>query len=140
MPGISKESRILIVDDSVIMRSMIRNILSDMGHINVDEAENGRVAYEKILEGKEKKNPFRIVFLDWAMPEMNGLMLLEKCRADPEMAPMAIVIVTAVTEQINMVEAISKGATAYVTKPFAPEKVSEALKFVSSWAEKLERS
>jgi len=138
--AILKESRILIVDDSVIMRSMIRNILSDLGHTNLEEAENGRIAYEKILEAKQKNTPFHIIFLDWSMPEMNGLLLLEKCRADPDMSSVAIVIVTAVTEQINMVEAIAKGATAYVTKPFAPEKVSGTLKFISSWAEKLEHS
>ncbi len=137
MPAIVKDSRILLVDDSVIMRGMIRGILADFGYKNIDEAENGIVALEKIQKAKERNNLFRVIFLDWAMPEMNGLSFLEKCRADSEMSGVAIIMLTAVSERSDMVMAIKKGATGYITKPFEPNKVSEALTQASAWAEKI---
>lgn len=137
MPAKFKDGRILIIDDSIIMRGMIRNILAELGYTNLEEAENGVVALGKIKAAKEQKDMFRIIFLDWAMPEMNGLCFLENCRADPEMKDVAIIMVTAVSENRDKIMAITKGATAYIAKPFEPKKVAEALDQASAWVEKI---
>ncbi|MDD4616075.1 MAG: response regulator [Alphaproteobacteria bacterium] len=135
MPSIVKDSRILIVDDSLIIRAMMRNLLSEMGYSSFEEAENGLVAWEKLQKAKSENMLFRIMILDWSMPGMNGLALLEKCREDRGLDSMAIVMLTAISEISDMMLAIKKGATAYVTKPFEPQKVAEAIKQISAWAE-----
>lgn len=136
MPAILKESRFLIIDDSIIMRNMLRGVMSSFGYDNLEEAENGRVALDKMQKARTAGIPFDVLFLDWAMPEMDGLSFLKICRENPETKNLPIVMITAVSEQSHMIEAIKHGATAYITKPFAPEKVFEAIKYASTWAEK----
>lgn len=135
VPAILKKSPILVVDDSLIMRQMIKSILSGLGYTRVEEASNGVAAVEKVEEAKNAGDCVRAIFLDWAMPEMDGLTFLRICRSDAEMAHVPIIMVTAISEQSSMVEALKEGATAYITKPFVPEKVAETLKLASTWAE-----
>lgn len=136
MPAIDKESRFLIVDDSIIMRNMLRSVMSSFGYDALEEAENGKVALDKMQKAQNAGAPIDVVFLDWAMPEMDGLAFLKICREKTETKNIPIVMITAVSEQSHMIEAIKNGATAYITKPFAPEKVFEAIKYASAWAEK----
>ncbi len=137
MSAITKQSRTLIVDDSPLTREMVRNALTRIGYTNLDEASNGRIALDIIYEAMQKKeDPFRLVFLDWSMPEMDGLTFLKTCRAEPEMNDLAIIVLTASAEQANMVKAFQNGATAFITKPFISENISKTMEQVLSWAEK----
>ncbi len=136
MTAISKESRILLIDDSIMMRQMVRNILAGLGYKNAKEAPNGIIGLERIREAKEQNDPFRLIFLDWNMPEMDGLTFLKICRADPDMQDVPIVMLTAVSEQNNVIEALKSGVSGYITKPFSHENVAETMKQVSLWAEK----
>ena len=136
MTAITNDSRTLIVDDSTLTREMVRNSLSRIGYKNVEEASNGRAALEKIQEAKERKEAFRLIFLDWSMPEMDGLSFLKACRTDPEMADVAIIVLTASVEQNNMINAFEYGATAFITKPFISENIAKTMEQVLVWAEK----
>jgi len=137
MGTITKTSRTLIVDDSPLTREMVRNALSRIGYTNLDEAGNGRIALDKIRDAKEKnEEPFCLVFLDWSMPEMDGLTFLKTCRADPELSDLPIIILTASAEQANMVNAFQNGATAFITKPFISENIAKTMEQVLAWAEK----
>ena len=134
MTAISTESPTLVIDDSQLMRLSIRNFLSEQGYTNIEEASNGLIALEKIKEARERSAPIRLIFLDWAMPGMDGLTFLKKCRADRKMDDTAIIMVTSVSEQGQTINAFEEGATAYITKPFGQENITKTMERVLSWA------
>ncbi|KKL90408.1 hypothetical protein LCGC14_1905010 [marine sediment metagenome] len=117
-PGI----RILIVDDFSTMRRIIRNILKQLGFENVEEAENGADAYEK-LDGDK----YDFVITDWNMPVMDGIGLLKKIRTDPAMKTLPVLMVTAEAEKDKVVAAIQAGVNNYIVKPFTAEVLQEKM-------------
>ena len=104
---------ILVVDDSRIMRNIIKNIFTDLKiHCQYLEAGNGVEAF-KLLEA----NKVNLVFLDWNMPEMDGLEFLKKVRAMPDYKTLPIIMITSEAAKYNIVGAIKAGATDYIVKP-----------------------
>ena len=138
MPVLSKESPILLVDDSVMMRQVLQNILSGLGYTTIDTAPNAAAAHDKIRDAKKHGKDFRILMLDWCMPGMDGLSFLKECRNDPTMADVAIIMVTSVSDQSSILSALENGATAYITKPFVPESVAEMIERVTEWSKEEE--
>ena len=118
---------VLVVDDSRIMRNIVKNIFSEL-KINSHflEAENGKKAYQ-LLE----TNKVHIIFLDWNMPEMDGMEFLKKVRSMPDYKELPIIMVTSEAAKYNVVEALQNGATDYIVKPINEktfkEKVSEVI-------------
>ena len=104
---------VLVVDDSRIMRNIVKNTFTDL-KIPCDflEAENGAKAYH-LLE----TNKVSIIFLDWNMPEMDGMQFLKKVRAMPNYKDLPIIMVTSEAAKYNVVEALLSGATDYIIKP-----------------------
>lgn len=119
--------KILIVDDFEMVRTMLRNGLKDLGYTNYSESENGKDAWHKLEEAHHSNQPFQMIFCDWNMPEMSGLELLEKCRADEKYKNVPFIMVTAEAEQDYIVSALRSGATDYVIKPFSPEMLEKKL-------------
>jgi len=118
---------ILVVDDSRIMRNIVKNTFSEMKiPFEYLEAENGKMAFQ-LLE----TNKVSIIFLDWNMPEMDGMDFLRKVRAMPDYKELPIVMVTSEAGKFSVIEALQNGATDYVVKPIREkifmEKVSEIL-------------
>ena len=112
--------RILIVDDSFYMRTMLKNMLTDAGYDVVGEAPNGQTA----LELAKTTNP-DLITLDVILPDNTGLDVLKGIKADqPEMK---VIIVSAVGQEIIMNEAMEYGALSYIVKPFSEEKVLEVV-------------
>ena len=122
--------RVLIIDDFEMVRMMLKNSLSEMGLKNYEESENGVEAWKKLEESRLAGNPFNFVFCDWNMPEMNGLEFLIKCRSSEYYKTMPIIMVTAESEQTQIVEALKKGATDYIIKPISPEMLEKKVKKV----------
>lgn len=85
-----KELKFLVVDDFSTMRRIVRNLLKELGFNNVEEAEDGVDALNKLQAGG-----FGFVISDWNMPNMDGLELLKTIRADAGMASMPVLMVTA---------------------------------------------
>ena len=118
---------ILVVDDSRIMRNIVKNTFADMKiPFQYLEAENGARAYH-LLEANEVS----VVFLDWNMPEMDGMGFLKKVRAMPKYKELPIVMVTSEAGKFSVIEALQHGATDYIVKPIRDkvfmEKVTEIL-------------
>ena len=104
---------ILVVDDSRIMRNVVKNIFTDMKiPCQYLEAENGKKAFD-LLE----TNKVNLVFLDWNMPEMDGMSFLTKVRVMPDYKDLPIFMVTSEAAKYNVVEALENGATDYIVKP-----------------------
>jgi len=108
--------KILTVDDSVTMRRIIKNSLKAIGYEDVVEAENGQVGLEKV-----QKEGIEFVITDWSMPVMTGLELVKAIRANPSTKALPIIMVTAVGQKEDIVQAVSAGVNGYVVKPFEPE-------------------
>jgi len=113
--------RILIVDDFVMIRSLLKTSLANLGLRNVYEARDGFEAHDKIVTAFKDKNPYHIVFLDWNMPNMNGLELLQKCRAQSEFNSLDFIMMSAEQEAKKVLQALDAGATDFIIKPFTSE-------------------
>lgn len=112
---------ILIVDDAAFMRVMLKRILEAAGFEIVGEAVNGREAVQLY----EELNP-DLVTLDLVMPEMGGMEALQAIRGRDHKAK--VVIVSAVDQRENLLEAIRSGATEYIVKPFDESRVMKAVR------------
>jgi two-component system chemotaxis response regulator CheY len=118
----------LVVDDSRAVRMILTRNLREFGY-EAGEARDGREALE-ILE--KDPNQFRLVLVDWNMPVMNGLELVEALRARPEFSSLLIVMVTTGTELGHIVTALDAGANEYVMKPFTREILLSKLEIVGA--------
>ena len=112
--------RILIVDDSFYMRTMLKNMLTDAGYEVVGEAPNGQTALELAKETKPD-----LITLDVILPDNTGLDVLKGIKADQP--DMKVIIVSAVGQEVIVNEALEYGALSYIVKPFSEEKVLEVV-------------
>lgn len=116
----------LVVDDSSTMRRIIKNTLSRLGHDDVLEAEHGLEAWEIL----EKDDTIKVLITDWNMPEMNGLDLVKKVRADKKFEDMPIIMVTTEGGKAEVITALKAGVNNYIVKPFTPQVLKEKLEDV----------
>ena len=114
---------VLVVDDSRIMRNIVKNTFATMKiPCQFLEAENGKTAYQ-VLE----TNHIDLVLLDWNMPEMDGMEFLKKIRSMPNYKTLPIIMVTSESAKYNVVEALQNGATDYIIKPIREKVFMEKL-------------
>jgi two-component system chemotaxis response regulator CheY len=123
--------KFLVVDDFSTMRRIVRNLLKELGFLNVDEAEDGVVALSKLTS-----EHFDFIVTDWNMPNMDGLTLLQNVRADPQLKHLPVLMITAEAKKENIVAAAQAGASGYIVKPFTAGTMGEKLNKI---LEKLER-
>ena len=114
--------KFLVVDDFSTMRRIVRNLLKELGYSNVDEAEDGVIGLAKL-----KSEHFDFVVSDWNMPNMDGLTMLQNIRADPNLAKLPVLMVTAEAKKENIIAAAQAGANGYVVKPFTAATLDEKL-------------
>ncbi|MCK8067269.1 chemotaxis response regulator CheY [Cobetia sp. 1CM21F] len=117
-----KNLRILVVDDFPTMRRIVRNLLKELGFINVEEAEDGQQALEFLNQGS-----FELVISDWNMPNLDGLEMLRRVRANPATTTLPVLMVTAEAKKENIIAAAQAGASGYVVKPFTAAVLEEKL-------------
>lgn len=111
--------KVMIVDDSSIIRKLIQNYLNEFNIEIVGEASDGKTAVKLFQELKPD-----VVTMDIVMPEMDGISVIEEIRKIDD--SVKIMVVTALSDKITGIEAIKKGAKSYVVKPFSPEKLQNA--------------
>ena len=114
--------RFLVVDDFSTMRRIVRNLLKERGYANVDEAEDGAVALQKLNAA-----PFDFVVTDWNMPNMDGLTLLQTIRRTPQFKHLPVLMITAEAKKENIIAAAQSGASGYIVKPFTAATLAEKL-------------
>jgi two-component system chemotaxis response regulator CheY len=113
-------ARVLIVDDALFMRTMIRKALTNAGHEVVAEGDTGKVV--TWLYGKHLPD---LVLMDITMPDMDGLAALEALMAEHPEAK--VIMCTALGQQSKVREALTLGARDYIVKPFVATKLQEAV-------------
>jgi two-component system, chemotaxis family, chemotaxis protein CheY len=119
------ERAVLVVDDYNTMRRIMRNLLAQIGFANVDEAEDGAIALEKM-----RQRAFDLVISDWTMTSMSGLDLLRQMRLDPALKAVPFIMVTAVNGVDNVVAAKAAGVSNYIVKPFTAETLRRKIETV----------
>ncbi len=133
----SKELKILIVDDFVTARNFARKELTALGYENIDESPSVDEAISRIKSAHQKGQPYQIILCDWQMPEKSGLELLSFVKADPDFKNTPFMMVTSESETDAIVQAISLGASDYLTKPFIRDNLKKKLTRVfSSFSQK----
>ncbi|MBI3149068.1 MAG: chemotaxis response regulator CheY [Betaproteobacteria bacterium] len=114
--------KFLVVDDFSTMRRIVRNLLKELGFSNVEEAEDGVNALQKLTAGD-----FDFIVSDWNMPNMDGLELLKRIRADERLKGLPVLMITAEAKKENIIAAAQAGANGYIVKPFTASTLDEKL-------------
>ncbi len=136
MPNpVNSTFRVLVVDDNMMIRQLVTSQLTTLGFKDIDKSINGVEAFTKLEEAHNSGRPYAIALLDWNMPEMNGLDFLKKCRADSRFTGLSIIMLTAESEQRNIMIALKAGATSYIIKPLTVEilekKINQVVEFMT---------
>ncbi|MFG6665521.1 chemotaxis response regulator CheY [Halomonas sp. HNIBRBA4712] len=117
-----KNMSFLVVDDFPTMRRIVRSLLKELGFTNVEEAEDGQDALNKLRAGS-----FEFVVSDWNMPNLDGLEMLKEIRQDDALKALPVLMVTAEAKKENIIAAAQAGANGYVVKPFTAATLEEKL-------------
>ena len=117
--------KVLVADDSGIMRKIIIRSLNSVGVTDIVEAANGQEAIDKF-----KETPVDLILTDWNMPEKSGLDVVVEIRATGSQVP--IIMVTTEAQKGQVISAIQAGVNDYLTKPFEADDLRAKLdKFVA---------
>lgn len=125
--ALKADMKILVVDDMATMRKIIKNMLSQVGFTKITEADDGATAWPLLEQARESGEPYEFVVSDWNMPQMSGLDLLKKVRATEEMAALPFLMITAESEQGNVVIAVKAGVSNFIVKPFSAQVLKEKI-------------
>jgi len=123
--------KLLVVDDSSTMRRIIKNTLARLGYKDILEGADGVEGWNMI-----DSNPdVEMLITDWNMPEMNGLELVKKVRADERFKDLPIIMVTTEGGKAEVITALKAGVNNYIVKPFTPQVLKEKLAAVMGVSE-----
>lgn len=116
--------RAIVVDDSRAMRTILRKMLTDIGFLEVLEAEHGVAALDTLNGAGE---PPALALVDWNMPEMNGLELIQAMRAERRYDRTRLMMVTSETNPRHVFDALKAGVDEYAMKPITREVIEDKL-------------
>jgi len=118
-------AKILIVEDDPLMRRLYQKIFT-FEKYEVESAEDGEEGLDKARKSKPT-----LILLDIMMPKMNGLQVLEKLKADPDLKKIPVVMLTNLAGQKDAETALAKGAVKYIVKSeYEPKQVADMVKGV----------
>ena len=115
--------KLLVVDDSSTMRRIIKNTLARLGYKDILEGADGVEGWNQI----DSNADVDMLITDWNMPEMNGLELVKKVRADNRFTDLPIIMVTTEGGKGEVITALKAGVNNYIVKPFTPQILKEKL-------------
>ena len=116
--------KILITDDAIFMRGILKKIIKDTPHEVIGEASNGLECIEKYKELQPD-----LVIVDITMPEMDGLQALKELKKIDK--SVKVIMCSAMGQQMMVMEAIQSGALDFIVKPFQPDRIIDAIHRVS---------
>ena len=116
---------VLVVDDYSTMVRIIRNLLRQLGFLDIDDAPNGAAALVRL-----RAKRYGLVISDWNMEPMTGFDLLKEVRADPGLGPIPFIMVTAESKTENVIAAKKAGVSNYIVKPFNAQTLKTKIEAV----------
>ena len=117
-----QKAKVLLVDDSRLIRMGLRKSLVEIGLSDITEASDGREAIETLV-----REPFDLMLLDMEMPEMNGMEVLAVLRDTPHQAWPPVIVISGGTSLEDAVRCIELGAEDYLSKPFRQSQLQKVL-------------
>lgn len=117
-----KPARVLIVDDSSVMRKIVGRSLRQAG-LEVQEVLEASNGSEALTVARE--NPLDLILSDINMPLMDGLEFVRRLRAIESAQDVPVVMITTEAGEAHVVQALSSGASGYIRKPFTPDQIKE---------------
>lgn len=119
---INQNMKILIVDDFSTMRTIVKDLLRELGFSNFHEADDGDVAWEMV-----QAEAYDFIVSDWNMPNMTGLELLQKVRNDARFKNTPFLLISAEAKRSQIIEATEAGVDDYIVKPFTAATLNEKI-------------
>jgi two-component system chemotaxis response regulator CheY len=119
---VNSDMKFLVVDDFATIRRIVKGVINDLGFSNVTEADDGSTALPLLRDGN-----FDFLITDWNMPGMPGLDLLKAVRANPKLAKLPVLMVTAEAKREQIIAAAQAGVSGYIIKPFTAEVLKKKL-------------
>ncbi len=113
---------ILLVEDSVLMRSLVCDMLRPAERFTVLEAAEGQAALDHL-----RRQRVDLVLSDWNMQPVNGLQLLQSMRADRELADIPFVMMTGEQTPQTITHAVAAGVAGFLAKPFGRDQLAKLL-------------
>jgi two-component system chemotaxis response regulator CheY len=113
MMAVDPAMPIPVVDDYSTMIRIMRNLLRQLGFVDIDDAPDGSAAFSKMQSKR-----YGLVISDWNMEPMTGYELLQRVRANPDLSATPFIMVTAESKTENVVAAKQAGVNNYIVKPF----------------------
>jgi two-component system chemotaxis response regulator CheY len=116
--------KIIVVDDSLVMRKIIVNVVESLGYEGV-HATNGQNLLEILGQCGDEVG---LVLLDWNMPGINGIEALKTMQKNSRLRAIPVFMVSTESEDVKVEEALASGAKGYLSKPFTPEELATKIK------------
>jgi two-component system chemotaxis response regulator CheY len=116
----------LVVDDSRAMRTILTKALKEAGFSDVAEAQHGKAGLDYLVSHPDTQ----LALVDWNMPEMTGIEMVEAVRREQALADVRLMMVTTETEMSHMQRALDAGANEYVMKPFTKDVITDKLRLL----------
>jgi two-component system, chemotaxis family, chemotaxis protein CheY len=115
--------RLLIVDDSKVMRDMVSACLRPLGNVTFEHAGTGLEAIERLALA-----PYDLVVLDLNMPDVGGVEVIEFVRGQDKLRALPILVVTTRHDDTSRTRVLEAGASGFLAKPFAPEEILDQVR------------
>ncbi len=128
-PPLLKGVRVLTVDDLAIVRQLVEEQLSGAG-MRVQTASGGKEALILMRKAQEEGDPYRIVIIDYLMPDMNGEMLARAINDEADLSSACLIMMTAAGNPIIGDDFARKGFSAYISKPLRHDLLLDMLAYV----------
>jgi two-component system chemotaxis response regulator CheY len=120
--------KMLIVDDSKAMRAFLQHIAAELS-FQTEEAEDGREGLHKLIRN-DPADPYQVALVDWDMPTMNGLELVQTLRRNHEFDAVKLMMVTTKNTPERIQAALEAGADDFLMKPVTKESLEEKLQIL----------
>lgn len=117
--------KVLVVDDQLTMRSLIRSALQEIGFKDVEDAADGEEGLRSLIT-----RPAHLVISDFNMPKLDGLNFLRAVRANDATKKSAFIMLTGRADKDLVQRAMQFGVNNYITKPFSPAQLREKIQEV----------
>ncbi|MBL8542857.1 MAG: response regulator [Hyphomonadaceae bacterium] len=117
--------KVLVVDDQLTMRALIRSALQEIGFKDIADAQDGEEGLKSLLT-----RPAHLVISDFNMPKLDGLGLLRAVRANESTKKAAFIMLTGRADKDLVQRAMQFGVNNYVTKPFSPAQLRQKIQEV----------
>lgn len=112
-----KKLKVLIVDDNKIDQMILKEILNKIGLFDIHTADDATKAKMMIWNTLQMRSPYKVIFLDWRMPKIDGLTLYKEFKKEPQMSQTSFIMTTGEMDEIEVKKALDAGIQDYVIKP-----------------------